>query len=95
VQQIVDVLVPHEEYISGCSIDKAMALWHLDCVDRVPGILFFKKALLEILDVVVQIHYRSTRVGEHLLCLHWLTRYVHGEITRLFSHAILSPEYLP
>jgi hypothetical protein len=95
VQQIVDVLVPHEEYISGCSIDEAMALRHLDCVDRVPGILLFKKALLEILDAVVQIHYRSTRIGEHLLCQHRLTRYVQGEITGLFSHAVLSPEYLP
>jgi hypothetical protein len=34
-----------------------MALRHLDCVDRVPWILFFKKALLEILDAVMQIHF--------------------------------------
>jgi hypothetical protein len=42
-----------------------------------------------------KIHDRSTHVGEHLLCQHWLTRYVHGEITGLFSHAVLGPEYLP
>jgi hypothetical protein len=43
VKHVEDVIKPQEQHIHGVFFDKAQALWHFDCENRVCWIFHFKK----------------------------------------------------